>query len=126
MTTPNDALHPMRVVKVASKSARLSGGDARRAERRDGAESRATAVCSTNFRSPYSWLPRHCISFPYQCLFPAFWFSFLLHWEVFLPKDRQVRLADRCRRLLLCLADRPRTSSYPDSWDPTQRPLCRL
>src|ERR1700722_16242325 len=33
-------------------------------------------------------------------------------------------MIDRCRRLNVCLAKVPRTSSYPDSWDEAQRPWC--
>ena len=41
-----------------------------------------------------------------------------------LPQVRRVSLADRCRRVEMCQTRSSCTSSYPDSWDQTQRPIC--
>ena len=40
-----------------------------------------------------------------------------------LLQGRRVRVADRCRRRMECGRRSSRTSSYPDSWDETQRPF---
>ena len=40
-------------------------------------------------------------------------------------EQRVKPVADRCRRRDECLTAKSRTDSYPDSWDITQRPLCR-
>lgn len=42
------------------------------------------------------------------------------------PAEQCVKpVVDRCRRRDECLTAKSRTDSYPDSWDKTQRPLCR-
>jgi hypothetical protein len=50
--------------------------------------------------------------------------SFPLRGGGVIRKVHRVSMPDRCRRLNACLAMSPRTSSYPDSWHESQRPLC--
>ena len=67
---------------------------------------------------PRSWMRTGLESLvPFQSIpFPSVWGGVLL-------QGRRVRIADRCRRRVECGRRSSRTSSYPDSWDETQRPF---
>jgi hypothetical protein len=58
-------------------------------------------------------------SYLFKALFP---FSSRLRVSA---EQRVKGVADRCCRRDECLTPRSRTDSYPDSWEVTQRPLCR-